>query len=71
MYVTGENQERGLPLQHKKPGTSPVSGKTPTYLYVPDRCMVCDDLIASNRQIDRPGTDVCERCAGPGLPGAA
>jgi len=28
-----------------------------------DECVICDMLISSARQIDRPGTEICGRCA--------
>lgn len=34
-----------------------------------DSCVCCGSLIASDRQIHHPGTDVCGDCATP--PGAA
>ena len=28
-----------------------------------DECVICDKLISSARQIDRPGAELCDRCA--------
>ena len=32
-------------------------------IHTHDECVICDMLISSKRQIDRPGTEICDCCA--------
>ena len=32
-------------------------------IHTHDECVICEMLISSKRQIDRPGTELCDRCA--------
>ena len=32
-------------------------------IHTHDECVICEMLISSKRQIDRPGTEICDCCA--------
>jgi len=49
------------PVQHEGTSSSVEYRKT---LKMPDECVECSQLIASNLQIAHPGIDLCGRCAG-------